>query len=116
MCIQMADFRFGIEEEYFVVDRRSGRVKSHLSQPFMKHAKKKLGPNLMYELLQSQLEVATTPVNSPRDARQQLKHFRSTLTDIGREYNVGIVAAGSHPLAAPHEQRMTSRRRYGKVG
>jgi carboxylate-amine ligase len=112
----MSEFRFGIEEEYFIVDRRTASIMPRLSLPFMKDAKKKLGPNLMYELLQSQLEVATTPVNSPRDARQQLKHFRSTLTDIGREYNVGIVAAGTHPLAVPHEQRMTPKRRYAKVG
>jgi glutamate---cysteine ligase / carboxylate-amine ligase len=111
----MSEFRFGIEEEYFIVDRRTASIMPRLSQPFMKAAKKKLGPNLMYELLQSQIEVATTPLGSTRDARQQLQHFRSTLADIGREYNIGIVAAGTHPLAVPHEQQMTSKRRYVKV-
>src|SRR5689334_4169441 len=111
----MSEFRFGIEEEYFIVDRRTASIMPRLSQPFMKAAKKKLGPNLMYELLQSQIEVATTPVGSTCDARQQLQHFRSTLADIGREYNIGIVAAGTHPLAVPHEQQMTSKRRYVKV-
>src|SRR5215213_7643265 len=95
----MRDFRFGIEEEYFVVDRRTARVKSNLSQPFMKAAKKKLGPSLMYELLQSQIETATTPVVSSLEARQQLTYFRATLAELGRDYNVGIVAAGTHPLA-----------------
>jgi len=111
----MPDFQFGIEEEYFVVDRRSGRLKSRLSLPFMKVAKKKLGPNLMYELLQSQIEVATTPITSSEDARHQLKYFRATLADLGRDYNIGIVAAGTHPLALPHQQQMTPKRRYAKV-
>src|SRR5215212_2592939 len=111
----MPNFQFGIEEEYFVVNRRSGRVKAHLSQPFMKAAKKKLGPNLMYELLQSQIEVATTPITSSEEAREQLRYFRSTLADLGREYNIGIVAAGTHPLALPHQQQMTHKRRYAKV-
>jgi glutamate---cysteine ligase / carboxylate-amine ligase len=111
----MRDFRFGIEEEYFVVDRRTARVKSHLSQPFMKAAKKKLGPNLMYELLQSQIEVATTPVDCSRDARQQLQYSRSTLAELGREFDLGIVAAGTHPLAMPYKQQMTPKRRYAKV-
>src|SRR4051812_36794571 len=111
----MRDFRFGIEEEYFVVDRRTARVKSHLSQPFMKAAKKKLGPNLMYELLQSQIEVATTPVDCSRDARQQLRYSRSTLAELGREFDLGIVAAGTHPLAMPHKQQMTPKRRYAEV-
>jgi glutamate---cysteine ligase / carboxylate-amine ligase len=111
----MREFQFGIEEEYFVVDRRSGRVKSNLSQPFMKAAKKKLGPSLMYELLQSQIETATTPVVSSLEARQQLTYFRATLAELGRDYNVGIVAAGTHPLALPHQQKMTPKRRYTKV-
>src|SRR5882724_3753169 len=107
----MGDFQFGIEEEYFVVDRRTGHVKATLSKPFMKAAKKKLGQSLMYELLQSQIEAATTPATSSQDARQQLKYFRSTLAECGRDYNVGIIAAGTHPLALPHQQEMTPKRR-----
>ena len=111
----MRDFRLGIEEEYFVVDRRTARVKPQLSQPFMKAAKKKLGPSLMYELLQSQIEVATTPADCSRDARQQLQYFRGSLADLGRDFELGIVAAGTHPLAMPHKQQMTPKRRYAKV-
>jgi hypothetical protein len=48
----MPEFRFGIEEEYFVVDRRTASVKVRFSRPFMAAAKRKLGPSLMYELLQ----------------------------------------------------------------
>jgi gamma-glutamyl:cysteine ligase YbdK (ATP-grasp superfamily) len=80
----MHDFCFGMEEEYFVVDRRTGSIKFNLPKEFMRGAKKKLGPNLMYELLQSQIEVATDPVNSSADARAQLHHFRTTLAELGR--------------------------------
>jgi glutamate---cysteine ligase / carboxylate-amine ligase len=111
----MHKFRFGLEEEYFVVDRRTGGIKSNLPKEFMLCAKKKLGPNVMYELLQSQIEVATDPVASPADARSQLRHFRSTLKELGQRCNVGIVAAGSHPLALPHEQRVTNKRRYAQI-
>jgi carboxylate-amine ligase len=111
-----AEFTFGIEEEYFVVDRRTAAVNPRLSEPFMKAAKRKVGAHLMYELLQSQIEVATEPVSSSRAARQQLMHFRSTLADIGRAHNVGIVAAGTHPLAIPHKQQMTQKPRYKVVG
>src|SRR4051794_7076930 len=96
----MAEFRFGVVEEYCVADRRTARVKVRVSRPFMAAAKRKLGPSLMYELLQSQIEVATTPIESSQDARQQLK-FRSTLAEIGRDHNIGIVAAGTHPLTLP---------------
>src|SRR4051812_2948994 len=109
------DFRFGMEEEYFVVDRRTGSIKSELPKEFMRGAKKRLGPNLMYELLQSQIEVATDPIATPADARAQLRHFRTTLAELGRTCNVGIVAAGSHPLALPHEQRVTRKKRYARI-
>jgi carboxylate-amine ligase len=108
-------YRFGIEEEYFVVDRRTAGLKCELPQAFMAAAKKKLGPQLMYELLQSQIEVATAPMANPHDARQQLSYFRSTLAEVGREHGVGIVAAGTHPLAFPEQQKMTRKRRYSKV-
>jgi hypothetical protein len=62
-----------MEEDYFIVDRRNGSVKCHLPQDFMRGAKRKLGPNLMYELLQSQIEVATDPLTCPSDARAQLR-------------------------------------------
>src|SRR4051812_6503761 len=110
----MAEFRFGIEEEYFVVDRRTASVKVRVSRPFMAAAKRKLGPSLMYELLQSQIEVATTPIESSQDARQQLKYFRSTLAEIGRDHNIGIVAAGTHPFNLSPEQKKTLKNRNTK--
>jgi carboxylate-amine ligase len=108
----MGEFRFGLEEEYFIVDRRTAAVKSSHAEPFMKRAKKKLGPQLMYELLQSQVEVATTPVDTPKEARQQLRYFRSTVAEAGQSFGIGIVAAGTHPLALPAQQRTTRKRRY----
>jgi len=69
----------------------------------------------MYELLESQIEVATDPVTSPADAKAQLHQFRTTLPEQGQTCNVGIVAAGSHPLALPHEQRVTRKKRYAKI-
>jgi carboxylate-amine ligase len=111
----MHEFRFGMEEEYFVVDRLSGGIKCSLPKTFMRNAKKRLGPNLMYELLQSQIETATDPVTSPADARSQLRHFRSSLAELGQGCKVGIVAAGSHPLALPHEQRVTRKKRYAQI-
>ncbi len=111
----MQAFRFGMEEEYFVVDRRTASLRCELPQDFMKAASRKLGKHLMTELLQSQIEVATSPVARPKDARAQLRYFRRTLAEIGEQHGVGIVAAGTHPLTLPHQQRMTRKRRYSKV-
>ncbi len=108
----MGEFRFGMEEEYFVVDRRTAAVRSRLAGQFMKKAKKKIGPQLMYELLQSQVEVATSPIDTAKEARQQLRYFRSALAEAGQSFGIGIVAAGTHPLALPGKQHTTRKRRY----
>jgi glutamate---cysteine ligase / carboxylate-amine ligase len=111
----MTAYAFGIEEEYFVVDRRTGYVKTELSEQFMQAAGRKLGRHLMNELLQSQIEVATEPLVSAIDARQQLLFFRRALADSGRAQGLGIVAAGTHPLARAQQHRTTNKRRYAKV-
>src|SRR4051794_34537923 len=104
-------YTFGIEEEYFVVSRKSGNIKTELPAAFMKQAGRKLGAHLMQEILQSQIEVATRPMLDPADAAAELRAFRTTLADIGQEHGVGILAAGTHPLAMPHQQKMTRKRR-----
>ncbi|MEA2935590.1 MAG: glutamate---cysteine ligase / carboxylate-amine ligase [Variibacter sp.] len=111
----MCKYRFGIEEEYFLVNRRSARLRCELPQAFMKAAKRKLGDQLMNEILQSQVEIATHPLTTPAEGRDELMNFRSTLAEIGKQHGVGIVAAGTHPLAYPNQQRMTRKRRYSKV-
>lgn len=108
-------YSFGIEEEYFVVSRRTGNIKSELPAGFMPRARKKLGAQLMTEILQSQIEVATSPVLDPADAKAELRTFRSTLSEVGHQHGVGIIAAGTHPLAMPLQQKMTRKRRYKKV-
>ena len=54
-------------------------------------------------------------MTSAEDARTQLSYFRHTLAEIGQDHNVGIVAAGTHPLARCYEQRVTPKRRYANV-
>jgi carboxylate-amine ligase len=111
----MHRYRFGIEEEYFLVNRQSAAPRSELPKAFMAAAQKRLGNNLTTEILQSQIEVATPPLASSAEARAELSRYRSVLSEVGKEHGVGILAAGTHPLALPQQQRMTRKRRYTKV-
>jgi carboxylate-amine ligase len=111
----MHPYSFGIEEEYFIVSRRSAQVRAELPDAFMKDARKELGPQLMPEILQSQVEVATKPMLAPANAAHDLRAFRTCLAEVGKKHGIGIVAAGTHPLAFPDQQRMTKKRRYKKV-
>jgi carboxylate-amine ligase len=111
----MHSYRFGIEEEYFLVDRQSAAPRSELPKAFMAAAQKRIGNNLTTEILQSQIEVATPPLASSADAAAELSRYRSLLSAVGKEHGIGILAAGTHPLALPQQQRMTRKRRYTKV-
>jgi glutamate---cysteine ligase / carboxylate-amine ligase len=111
----LTSFRFGIEEEYFVVSRSTSALRCELPAKFMASAQKRLGDRVMYEILQSQIEVATTPLTDPADARRELQHYRSVLAEVGAAHGVGILAAGTHPFGYPEQQRMTRKRRYSKV-
>src|SRR5205085_1768094 len=67
------------------------------------------------ELLQSQIEVATSPCQTPTEARQQLLRFRRSLAKVGRGYGLGIIAAGTHPLSKPCENKATNKSRYARI-
>jgi carboxylate-amine ligase len=66
-------------------------------------------------MLQSQIEVSTTPCQAINEARNQLRQLRITLADHAHGHGLGIVAAATHPLALWHEQRQTAKDRYGPI-
>lgn len=108
-------YRFGIEEEYFIVDRRTGAVRSEMSAAYLAALKKLFGPKVMTELLQCQLEVATSPATTSDEARRELIGFRQGISEAGRAFDAGIIAAGSHPFAKGAQMQRTRKRRYDKV-
>lgn len=111
----MSDFTFGIEEEYFLVDRRHGGLKSEPPRAFMREAKQRLGPRVMQELLRAQIEVATRPHDVPALARAELRELREGLAEAGKAFGIGIAACGTHPTARPHQHKTTQKKRYEEI-
>lgn len=111
----MSQYRFGIEEEYFVSDVRTKNVRHTMSKRFFRACKRELADAVMNEMLQSQIEVATPPCGSMAEAREQLRRNRTVLARCAAAEGVAIVAAGTHPLAMWHEQKQTPKERYGPL-
>lgn len=111
----MTSAKFGIEEEYFLVSRRTGALRCEVPERFMTAAQRRLGDRVMYEILQSQIEVATRPLETAAEARDVLHGYRSALAEVGANFGIGILAAGTHPFGYPEQQRMTRKRRYSRV-
>ena len=88
-----------IEEEFFVVDARTRKVRDRIPREFFRACKRRFGDQVTNELLHSQLGVATRSCRTMEEAREELRQFRSALAEQAARHGLGIVAAGTHPLA-----------------
>ena len=109
------EYTFGIEEEYFLVDAETKMVSTTRPESFFTAAKEAVGPQLTGEMLQSQLEVATTPHVDIAAARNELKLLRQTLAAIAAEHGLAILAAGTHPTAIWETAQQSPGERYDVV-
>jgi carboxylate-amine ligase len=110
------EYKFGIEEEYFLVDGETKSVAREMPQSFLAKLKEMTGGQVMGEMLQSQLEVATAPHTSITDARTELKFLRQTVGNIAADHGLAILAVGTHPTAQWSQQSLqTPADRYDTV-
>ena len=91
--------RFGIEEEFFLIDLDSRDIVRRPPAAFVRDCRRALGERLSSELLQCQLETTTPVVSSREEARQHLATSRGELIGIAERYGIGLIGAGTHPLA-----------------
>ncbi|WP_414471855.1 carboxylate-amine ligase [Microvirga sp. M2] len=109
------DFKFGIEEEYFVNDAAKRDVAKGRIREFFASCREQLSDDIQPEMLEPQIEIATKPMKDFAEARTQLSGLRSAAGAIARDYNLSIMASGTHPLAVWSRVRPSSQPRYGKV-
>src|ERR1700681_800748 len=108
-------YTIGIEEEYFLVDAETKMVAEQRPEAFFAAAKAALGPQLMGEMLQSQIEVATVPHRDMAAAHAELRHLRATIAAIAAQHGLAILAAGTHPTAAWETALQSPADRYDTV-
>lgn len=110
-----ATVRFGIEEEFFLTDLDSGAVVRRPPAVFHKAASNVLGDALAHELLQCQVEVKTPILQMSTEALDSLMAGRHRLVEVAKSFDMGVVAAGTHPLAQWRSQVPTSELRYEEL-
>ncbi len=109
------DFKFGIEEEYFVNDAPRRDIAKGRIKEFVAACRDQVSGDIQPEMLEPQLEIATKPSLEFAEARAQLAHLRSSVGAVARDFNLSIMASGTHPLAVWSRVRPTAQPRYGKV-
>ncbi len=106
------DYRFGIEEEYFLADGRTGRSPSgEVADRFHAAAAEAVEP-AAHELLKGQVEVSTKPGTDAAAASRSLRGLRRDLAALAGDHGLTLFAAGSHPLGLTSEQATTEEDRY----
>lgn len=106
------DYRFGIEEEFFVVDAETKAVQRRMPSGFFDDLKGALGEAVTVELLQSQLEIATNPATCAGVALDELRNLRGRAGDIAARHGLAFIASGTHPTATWQGVRHTQANRY----
>ncbi|HEY1472697.1 MAG TPA: carboxylate-amine ligase [Pseudolabrys sp.] len=115
MVVVARMYSVGMEEEYFVFDAKTRRAVRRANKKFLSLVRKKLGDRVMTEMLQSQIEVATPPCATIKEARAHLSVYRRTLGEAAAEQGLGLAAMGTFPLAFWPEQSVTPKARYGAI-
>lgn len=110
-----AEYRFGIEEEYFVNDAAKRDAARARVQEFFGACRRDFPHEIHREMLEPQVEIATAPCLDFAEARERLTTLRGALGDIARRHDLSIMASGTHPLAVWSRVRPTNQPRYGKV-
>jgi glutamate---cysteine ligase / carboxylate-amine ligase len=109
------EFRFGIEEEYFLADKVTGEIALRTPDGLFTAAHLATEGLTAREFLQSQVEVATRPLHSSANAKCELKYARKVLAYLASAHGLCIQASGTHPTARWQEAVQSSHQRYDKV-
>lgn len=108
-------FKFGIEEEFFLVEADTKAVTMTRPEAFFSAIKHEIGSQVTGEMLQSQIEIATLPHTDMSSAAAELKFLRQTVAHIAAQHGLGILAAGTHPTAKWDESIQSPGDRYDIV-
>jgi carboxylate-amine ligase len=100
----------GVEEEYHLVDAETFELAD--MPEVVAGAIAAMGAEAQGEISTAQLEIATPVCSSLAEVRAALQRIRGEADTAARQQGCRILAAGTHPSATWHEQRLTTGVRY----
>lgn len=107
--------RFGIEEEYFLTDLENRQMLAEPPIELLRTCQFIVGERFAFEMFQGQIEVASPVFLTSTEAFGYLAEVRGRLNDALAQQGVGLLCAGSHPLARWRDQRQTPLPHFQKL-
>jgi glutamate---cysteine ligase / carboxylate-amine ligase len=106
---------FGVEEEFLVVDARSGELVPD-SPLLLPRAREHLGDEVTAELNLCQIEVGTPICTTLAEARAHLQRLRREVGESASPMGLALAAAGTHPFSSWRHQKVdTEHARYSRM-
>jgi carboxylate-amine ligase len=105
-------FTLGVEEEYMLLDSRTLDLVQHVESVLAAVSADDFDGEIMGELMQSVLEIATAICSGPAEVERQLRRLRAYVSEIAAADNLRIGSAGTHPVSLFERQRITAMDRY----
>ena len=108
-------YTIGIEEELMILDGESLQLANAIEQ-LLPHDEtpsgEKLAGEVKPELMESVLEIATSPAKNTKEAGKQLRALRRQVCELATDKGLAIGSSGTHPFAMWEDQRIVARPRY----
>ena len=105
-------YTLGIEEELMILDEETLDLSNSIETVLAALPPVEGEPQVKEELMESVVEIMTTPSGSMHDVSEQLHGLRRQVQATARECGLAIASAGTHPFALWEEQRIVARPRY----
>lgn len=101
----MPQFTIGIEEEFQMVDCRTGQLCPRI-ETILEKGHPIFGEQIKAEMLQSTVELISDILPDIATARREMRALRARLARLLEEEGLALVSAGTHPTASwPNELR-----------
>lgn len=104
-------FTLGIEEEFQMVDRETGQLRSSINS-ILEKGTPQFEEKIKPEMLQSTVELISDILPDMAAARKELYAMRAQLARLVDEEGLALISAGTHPVALWHHQERTDKERY----
>ncbi|HTI13015.1 MAG TPA: carboxylate-amine ligase [Dictyobacter sp.] len=111
MSLHTESFTLGVEEEYQIIDPVTRELSSTVSL-ILPQAQMTLGDAVQYEMILSQIEIATPVCHTLSEVRAELSRLRYGVITAAHDAGKLIGAAGTHPFSQWSEQTVTPKPRY----
>ncbi len=109
-----AHFTLGIEEEFQMVDVKTGQLRHHITTIMQKGAPI-FGEQIKPEMLQSTVELISHVYPDIAVARAETQRLRAALARLLAEEGLALVSAGTHPTALWADQLVSPNPRYAEL-